>query len=207
MTTRMQQTARKGKGAARRGRGRQEGGVSGVSANPAAAALKARSKKAARSSRAPEGQASQDPSDATFTAIGMMWCWSAMMRMTMMPMLMSQNALAAMYIDSIAQGTAEQPQEQTPYSGDMFVKAQHSESSAEKPKVGGKDRGAAQSARPMEGEQVGIGADKIGNDNVGHKLLSKMGWAEGEKIGKAGGSGIDMPIVAVVKNTRKGLGG
>ncbi|ODO06132.1 hypothetical protein L198_01364 [Cryptococcus wingfieldii CBS 7118] len=204
MTTRMQQTARKGKGAARRGRGRQGGGSSGVNANPAAAALKARLKKTARCSLAPEGQASQGCSNAT-TAIGMMWCWSTMMHMTMMSMLMPPNAPT--YIDSIAADLAEQPQEQTPYSGDMFVKALHSESSAEDPKVGGKAGGAGQSARPMEGKQVGFGADKIGNDNVGHKLLSKMGWAEGEKIGKAGGSGIDMPIVAVVKNTRKGLGG
>ncbi|ODO07246.1 hypothetical protein L198_00825 [Cryptococcus wingfieldii CBS 7118] len=80
-----------------------------------------------------------------------------------------------------------------PYSGGMFYKALHSKSSAGKPKVKGNDWGAGQSAKAMEGEEVGFGADKIGNDNVGHKLLSMMGWAEGEKIGKAGGSGIDMP--------------
>ncbi|TYJ56385.1 hypothetical protein B9479_002933 [Cryptococcus floricola] len=94
-----------------------------------------------------------------------------------------------------------------PYSGGLFYKALHSKSTAGKPKVKGKDWGAGQSAKAMEGEEVGFGADKIGNDNVGHKLLSMMGWAEGEKIGKAGGSGIDMPIVAVVKNTKRGLGG
>ncbi|WVQ70948.1 hypothetical protein IAR50_000473 [Cryptococcus sp. DSM 104548] len=94
-----------------------------------------------------------------------------------------------------------------PYSGGMFYKALHSKTSAGKPKVKSKDWGAGQSAKPMEGAEVGFGAEKIGNDNVGHKLLSMMGWAEGEKIGKAGGSGIDMPIVAVVKNTKRGLGG
>jgi len=36
-------------------------------------------------------------------------------------------------------------------------------------------RGAGASARAREGELVGEGAEKIGNDNIGHKLLSMMG--------------------------------
>lgn len=36
-------------------------------------------------------------------------------------------------------------------------------------------RGTGASARAREGELVGEGAEKIGNDNIGHRLLSMMG--------------------------------
>nr|XP_018267262.1 uncharacterized protein I303_01247 [Kwoniella dejecticola CBS 10117]OBR89420.1 hypothetical protein I303_01247 [Kwoniella dejecticola CBS 10117] len=54
---------------------------------------------------------------------------------------------------------------------------------------GGGDRGT--SVRHKEGDMVGHGADKIGQDNIGHKLLSMMGWAEGDRIGR--GAGLEAP--------------
>jgi hypothetical protein len=58
--------------------------------------------------------------------------------------------------------------------------------------------------KTRDGEVVGQAAAKIGGDNVGHQLLSKMGWAEGDRIGKSGG--IADPLVAIMKNTKLGLG-
>jgi hypothetical protein len=51
---------------------------------------------------------------------------------------------------------------------------------------------------------VGRAAAKIGEDNIGHKLLSKMGWNEGDAIGKS--DGIVDPLVVVMKGTKLGLG-
>lgn len=93
-----------------------------------------------------------------------------------------------------------------PFSGSMFHKTLYAKSSHGGAKTKGRDWASGATAKPREGELVGHGADKIGTDNVGHKLLSKMGWAEGNKIGRGSGSGIDAPIVAVVKNTKSGLG-
>lgn len=47
-------------------------------------------------------------------------------------------------------------------------------------------------AKRKEGEVVGEGAKMLGEDNLGHRLLSKMGWAEGGKIGKGDG-GLNQP--------------
>lgn len=47
------------------------------------------------------------------------------------------------------------------------------------------DRGS--STRAREGDLVGEGAAQIGQENIGHKLLSKMGWAAGDRIGRTGG--------------------
>ncbi|KAG8747152.1 hypothetical protein FRC10_002201 [Ceratobasidium sp. 414] len=58
--------------------------------------------------------------------------------------------------------------------------------------------------KTRDGEVVGRTAAKIGVDNIGHQLLSKMGWSEGDRIGKSGG--IADPLVAVMKNTKLGLG-
>ncbi|WVR05912.1 hypothetical protein IAU60_002938 [Kwoniella sp. DSM 27419] len=64
--------------------------------------------------------------------------------------------------------------------------------------------GPAASVRHREGDEVGRGAERIGSTNIGHQLLSKMGWAEGDRIGRGGG--LEAPIVAIVKNTKSGLG-
>ena len=55
-----------------------------------------------------------------------------------------------------------------------------------------------------EGDEVGKAAPKIGESNIGFKMLANMGWAEGEKIGVSGG--LDAPLKAVFKSTKLGLG-
>ncbi|WWC99711.1 hypothetical protein V866_006616 [Kwoniella sp. B9012] len=84
--------------------------------------------------------------------------------------------------------------------GGSFYKALYTRGG--KAKVKGQSSGP--SVRHKEGDMVGHGADKIGEDNIGHRLLSKMGWAEGDRIGR--GAGLEAPIVAIVKNTKTGLG-
>lgn len=48
---------------------------------------------------------------------------------------------------------------------------------------------------------------KIGSDNIGHKLLSKMGWKEGSGLG-ASGSGMEAPVSASGSTAleKRGLG-
>ncbi|SPO22795.1 uncharacterized protein UTRI_01473 [Ustilago trichophora] len=55
-----------------------------------------------------------------------------------------------------------------------------------------------------DGEEVGFGADRIGADNIGHKLLAAMGWTEGSGIGSS--QGMANPVSATVKTSRGGLG-
>jgi hypothetical protein len=82
-----------------------------------------------------------------------------------------------------------------------------------------KGNGNMPSLRARDGEEVGGGAERIGMDNVGHRLLSKMGWADGDRIGRSGGleapyvtlestKGYELigSIMAIVKNTKSGLG-
>ncbi|KAG5636882.1 hypothetical protein H0H81_006501 [Sphagnurus paluster] len=58
--------------------------------------------------------------------------------------------------------------------------------------------------RHKEGEEVGKAAPKIGESNLGFKMLAMMGWSEGQRIGVTGG--LDVPLTAVIKNTKLGLG-
>lgn len=64
------------------------------------------------------------------------------------------------------------------FSGGQFYKALYSRGGAGGTARGGKkgpgDRGS--STRAKEGDLVGEGAEKIGESNMGHKLLSKMGY-------------------------------
>jgi hypothetical protein len=77
------------------------------------------------------------------------------------------------------------------FSGGQFYKALYTKQKSEKKKGSGPgDRGS--SARMREGETVGEGAERIGMENVGHKLLSKMGWVEGNRIGRMEG-GLENP--------------
>jgi hypothetical protein len=88
------------------------------------------------------------------------------------------------------------------YTGGHFYKAFYSKSGGKgkfaaggsggggSGKKGPSDRGG--STRAKEGDLVGHGADRIGQDNVGHRLLSMMGWAEGGRIGRTEG-GLDQP--------------
>lgn len=50
-------------------------------------------------------------------------------------------------------------------------------------------------AKRREGEVVGEGAKQLDQDNLGHKLLSKMGWSEGMRIGHGEG-GLAAPCVS-----------
>ncbi|KAH9895194.1 hypothetical protein C8Q73DRAFT_645566 [Cubamyces lactineus] len=47
-------------------------------------------------------------------------------------------------------------------------------------------------------------APKIGESNLGFKMLAAMGWADGDRIGLSGG--LDVPLAAVMKKTKLGLG-
>jgi hypothetical protein len=47
-------------------------------------------------------------------------------------------------------------------------------------------------------------APKIGESNIGFKMLASMGWSEGDRIGMTGG--LDAPLTAVIKHTKLGLG-
>ncbi|THH31403.1 hypothetical protein EUX98_g2793 [Antrodiella citrinella] len=58
-------------------------------------------------------------------------------------------------------------------------------------------------AQHREGEEVGKAAPKIGESNIGFKMLAAMGWTEGNQIGLSGG--LNVPLVAVMKKTKLGL--
>ncbi|KAH9007974.1 hypothetical protein EDB84DRAFT_1281330 [Lactarius hengduanensis] len=75
------------------------------------------------------------------------------------------------------------------------------------PHGGDKGKGkAGVKIRPRDGELVGGAAPKIDGSNLGFKMLSAMGWEEGNRIGTVGGVGLDIPLVAVIKTTKLGLG-
>ncbi|KAF9140508.1 squalene synthetase-like protein [Linnemannia schmuckeri] len=61
------------------------------------------------------------------------------------------------------------------------------------------------SARAVTGSVVGSAASEISKENVGHRMLAKMGWSPGVGLG-ALGDGITKPIEAVVRAKRRGLG-
>ncbi|ORZ29631.1 hypothetical protein BCR44DRAFT_1380056, partial [Catenaria anguillulae PL171] len=56
----------------------------------------------------------------------------------------------------------------------------------------------------LPGYVVGKHAPPLDEENVGHKLLQALGWAPGSGIGKS--TGIQVPIVAVVRGRNRGLG-
>ncbi|KAF9510632.1 hypothetical protein BS47DRAFT_57315 [Hydnum rufescens UP504] len=58
--------------------------------------------------------------------------------------------------------------------------------------------------RHRDGDVVGSKAAKIGESNVGFRLLRQMGWSEGEHIGVTGG--LADPLRIVIKNSKRGLG-
>lgn len=58
--------------------------------------------------------------------------------------------------------------------------------------------------RNQEGADVGFGAERIGEDNVGHRLLSMMGWTEGSGVGA--NKGMSDPVGAKIKVSKGGLG-
>ncbi|ETW75118.1 hypothetical protein HETIRDRAFT_330580 [Heterobasidion irregulare TC 32-1] len=58
--------------------------------------------------------------------------------------------------------------------------------------------------RPKDGEVIGKAAPKIGESNVGFQMLAAMGWSEGDRIGVTGG--LEVPLTAIIKTTKLGLG-
>eukprot|EP00741_Cyanophora_paradoxa_P019413 tig00021127_g18740.t1 len=66
---------------------------------------------------------------------------------------------------------------------------------------GGAGADGAASARPSEGLQR---ADPIEEDNVGHKMLARMGWTSGTGLG-AKRQGRTEPIPVVVRSSKRGL--
>ncbi|KAF9096165.1 hypothetical protein BGX23_011860 [Mortierella sp. AD031] len=69
----------------------------------------------------------------------------------------------------------------------------------------GKNGGGGGSMAAPHGTVVGASASAISVENVGHKMLSKMGWMPGVGLG-ASGEGITQPIEAIVRAKNRGLG-
>jgi len=61
-------------------------------------------------------------------------------------------------------------------------------------------------SKPTAGSVVGGSAAPIGENNIGNKLLQKLGWTPGMTLG-ARGTGIKEPIEVVFRGRRTGLGG
>lgn len=68
----------------------------------------------------------------------------------------------------------------------------------------GKRGGMVGVPKHREGDEVGKAAPKIGQSNIGFRMLASMGWSEGDRIGITGG--LDVPLTAVIKHTKLGLG-
>lgn len=56
-----------------------------------------------------------------------------------------------------------------------------------------------------EGQVIGKDAPEIGRDNVGRRILEKLGWSNGEGLGAHGNKGISEPLMATVKKSKSGL--
>ncbi|CAG8527045.1 7037_t:CDS:10 [Ambispora gerdemannii] len=54
------------------------------------------------------------------------------------------------------------------------------------------------------GTVVGASAAPLTSDNIGHRMLSKMGWKEGTTLGQNGG--ISQPLETIIRLKRTGLG-
>ncbi|CUS22448.1 LAQU0S05e05578g1_1 [Lachancea quebecensis] len=56
-----------------------------------------------------------------------------------------------------------------------------------------------------EGGIVGEDAPEIGTDNIGRRMLEKLGWSSGQGLGAHGNEGISEPIFAKIKKNKSGL--
>ncbi|KAF9231838.1 hypothetical protein BU15DRAFT_67991 [Melanogaster broomeanus] len=70
-------------------------------------------------------------------------------------------------------------------------------------KNGGDSRGRL--PRHREGDEVGKEAPKIGQSNIGFRMLASM-CSEGDRIGGNASVGIEAPVTAIIKNSKLGLG-
>lgn len=66
-------------------------------------------------------------------------------------------------------------------------------------------RGKANVNAIREGDIVGASAPEIDSNNIGRKLLEKLGWTKGEGLGAHGNKGISEPVVAKIKKSKTGL--
>lgn len=66
-------------------------------------------------------------------------------------------------------------------------------------------RGVTAKFHVKEGEIVGENAPEIGQDNIGRRMLEKLGWSSGEGLGAHGNKGISEPVMARVKKNKSGL--
>lgn len=64
---------------------------------------------------------------------------------------------------------------------------------------------AKNKVRVFDGHVVGSNAEAIAENNTGHQLLRKLGWSKGTGLGP-NRSGIEEPLLAIVKITKLGLG-
>ncbi|KAF9232564.1 hypothetical protein BU15DRAFT_54890, partial [Melanogaster broomeanus] len=71
-------------------------------------------------------------------------------------------------------------------------------------KNGGDSKGRL--PRHREGDEVGKEAPKIGESNIGFRMLASMGWSEGDRIGGNASVGIEAPVAAIIKISKLGLG-
>ncbi|KAJ1921695.1 squalene synthetase-like protein [Mycoemilia scoparia] len=73
-------------------------------------------------------------------------------------------------------------------------------------KGGPKPKGnPVKTTKAKHGDVVGGNAPVVGQSNIGHQLLAKMGWSPGQSLGRDG-QGISQPITAVIRDKRRGLG-
>lgn len=52
---------------------------------------------------------------------------------------------------------------------------------------------------------MGEDAPEIGTDNIGRRMLEKLGWSRGQGLGAHGNEGISEPIFAKIKKNKSGL--
>jgi hypothetical protein len=69
----------------------------------------------------------------------------------------------------------------------------------------GKEKGGVPKQKYKDGDEVGKAAPKIDATNVGFRMLTMMGWSNGERIG-VDGQGPDAPLAVIMKRTKLGLG-
>ncbi|KAJ7057672.1 hypothetical protein C8F01DRAFT_1060646 [Mycena amicta] len=89
--------------------------------------------------------------------------------------------------------------------GTSFVAVSEGGGSGGGARAKGKGRAIPVMPRQRDGDEVGKAAPKIGESNIGFKMLASMGWSEGQRIGAAA-DGLHVPLMAVIKNTKLGLG-
>lgn len=58
----------------------------------------------------------------------------------------------------------------------------------------------------VHGKMVAENAPEAGAGNVGHKMLTQMGWQPGQGLGATEQQGISAPVYAMIRAGRRGLG-